>query len=215
METMIVKIDGVDFEVPKAAGQAILKMQARADELAETIKGKDTEIATVTARADKADEDRDAAIAARDAANDPTARNDAVKARVELVSQALTVLGDKDANDKAWNFDDDTDDDIRRLVIAKVSPAATEKIDAMEGDAQAAYIAARFDGAIESASSATPDKSKGNRGLDRVRVQGTFAGGERSDAIQTAREKSAEVNRQRGLRPLGQPLPTRASLVKD
>lgn len=215
METITIKIDGVDFEVPKAAGQAMLKQIARNDELTEQLAARSTEIAKEKARADTAEEARDAAIKERNDAVSPEAISVATNARVALVTQATKVLGDNDANDKAWKFDAMTDDAIREAVILKSSPSAAEKIDALEGDSRAAYIGARYDAAIEAVGT-EPAKPAGNLGLDRFRVQSALAGGERSDAIKTARERAAAVNANRGLRPLGgDPLPTRASQVKD
>ena len=213
METMIVKIDGVDFEVEKPTGQAILKLQARADELDDQIKKQSTEIATEKARADTAEEARDTAVKERTDAASPEAITAATNARVALITAATKVLGEKDAKGNAWKFDDLTDHDIRRAVVEKASPTATEKIDELEGDAQAAYVSARFDAAIESVK-AEPDAPKGNHGLDRFRVQASLAGADRADAVDKARTHAAEVNRNRGLRPLGTPLPSRASQVK-
>lgn len=213
METMIVKIDGVDFEVDKSTGQAILKLQARADELDDQIKKQSTEIATEKARADTAEEARDTAIKERTDAASPEAITTATNARVALITAATKVLGEKDAKGNAWKFDDLTDHDIRRAVVEKSSPTAVEKIDALEGDAQTAYVSARFDAATESVK-AEPDAPKGNHGLDRFRVQASLAGADRTDAVDKARTRAAEVNRNRGLRPLGTPLPTRASQVK-
>lgn len=213
METMIVKIDGVDFEVDKPTGQAILKLQARADELDDQIKKQSTEIATEKARADTAEEVRDTAIKERNDAASPEAITAATNARVNLITQATKVLGEKDAKGNAWKFDDLTDHEVRRAVVEKSSETAAEKIDALEGDAQTAYVSARFDAAIESAP-AEPVIPKGNLGLDRFRVQASAAGADRADAVDKARTHAAEVNRNRGLRPLGTPLPTRASQVK-
>ena len=213
METMIVKIDGVDFEVDKPAGQAILKLQARADELDDQIKEQSTEIATEKARADTAEEARDTAVKERDDAASPEAITTATNARVELITQATKVLGDKDAKGNAWKFDDLSDNEIRRAVVEKTSETAAEKIDALEGDVQVAYISARFDAAIDSVNT-EPETPKGNRGLDRFRAQGATAGAEHADAVDKARTHAAAVNRNRGLRPLGTPLPSRASQVK-
>lgn len=213
METMIVKIDGVDFEVPKAAGQAILKLQAHADELDDQIKKQSTEMATEKARADTAEEARDTAVKERDDAASPEAITTATNARVALITAATKVLGEKDAQGKVWKFDDLTDHEIRRAVVEKSSPTAVEKIDALEGDAQTAYVSARFDAAIDAVGT-EPETPKSNHGLDRFRVQASLAGADRADAVEKARNHASEVNRQRGLRPLGTPLPTRASQVK-
>lgn len=213
METMIVKIDGVDFEVDKSAGQAILKLQARADELDDQIKQQSTEIATEKARADTAEEAKDAAVKERNDAASPDAITKATNARVALITAATKVLGDKDAAGKAWKFDGLTDHEIRRAVVEKSSETAAEKIDALEGDLQAAYVSARFDSAIDSINT-EPEVPEGNLGLDRFRVQASLAGADRADTVDKARNHAAEVNRQRGLRPLGTPLPTRASQVK-
>lgn len=213
METMIVKIDGVDFEVDKPAGQAILKLQARADELDDQIKNQSTEIATEKARADTAEEARDKAIKERTDAASPEAITKATNARVALITAATKVLGEKDANGSAWKFDDLSDHEIRRAVVEKRSETAAEKIDAFEGDAQVAYVSARFDDAIDTVDT-EPETPKGNHGLDRFRLQAAAAGGDRVDAVDKSRNHAAEVNRNRGLRPLGTPLPTRASQVK-
>ena len=214
METMTITIDGVDFEVPKAAGQATLKLVARNDEHVDQLAKQSKEIAVEKARADKAEEDRDAAIKERSDAASPEAIDAAVKSRVELVTQAKSVLGEKDDKGKAWNFDGASDEEIREAVIIKVSPAAEEKIDALEGEARVAYVAARYDAAIESGDKADA-APKGNQGLRRFRIQSDIGGGDRTDAVETARQKGIEANRLRGIQPLGTPVPARASLIKD
>ncbi len=126
-------------------------------------------------------------------------------------------ISDKDAKGNAWNFDGLTDHDIRRAVVEKSSEAAAEKIDALPEAEREAYVLHRFDAAIEMAP-AKPEAPKGNRGLDRVRAQGAYradAGdGDGKSRLQQSRERADAVQRDRGLRPLGTPVPKLASQIK-
>jgi hypothetical protein len=191
-KTMKINVDGVDIEFSEQAGQAYQKAAARADELAEKVKKAEADWAKDTARADKAEEDRDAAIKARNDAADPKVVAEAVKARVGLVQDASKILGEKDADGKAWNFDGMTE-----AVVCKLSPKAAEKIDSLEGDARSSYLAARYDQAIESY-----EPPQGNAGLSRVRIQAAASGGDHTDA-DSARARMIKENQDRGRRPLG------------
>lgn len=134
---MKIKINGVDYEVADQVAQAF---NAHSDALT-------AKLAIEAKRADEAQAKIDAATARADAAdakvktlqeeNAPAKVQAKIKARVDLVTRAQTVLG------AATNLDEKTDDEIKRAVIVKVTPSA--KLD----DKSADYIAARFDHAME------------------------------------------------------------------
>ncbi len=205
MET--ITIDGIDVEVSKQGAQVIAKVIARADAADKKVTDLSKKVGEETARADKATEDLEASDKARTDAASPEAVQGLVTARVALQTDAMKILGDKDADGKAITLDGMSDHDIRVAVILAGSPKAEEKIDALEGDAQASYVAARYDAAIESHVDAAPDPGKKtpSASLAAVRAAANATrtdGDDRLDA-DAARQKMVEKNRERGRTPLG------------
>lgn len=208
---MKIKIDGVEFEIENGpAAQAVQKVIARVDELKDGLEKAIKGIATEKARADEAEEKRDEAIKTVEEAAKPDRVDELVKARVALVESARKVLGDKDKDGKTLTFDGMSDDEIRRAVLIKISPKAEAKIDALEGETQAAYLGARFDQAIETFEPSKDKNKKGNAGLATVRKLTTDADadadgdgdGNRVDADE-ARARMIKENQERGTRPIG------------
>lgn len=141
METVQIKIDGLDLDVPKTAAAILTK----------AISDRDSKIGELTARADKAEGERDAATKAHeetqtklDAATKPETVAAAVKARVALIDAARKVLGDE------TKLDDMSDRDIKIAVIQKSD--AEFKADGRSDD----YLEGLFVGAIRTA----PEQNK-------------------------------------------------------
>ena len=167
-----VRIDGVDFEVEEATAQAVTKLLARVDQADEALAQAKKDAAEQKARADKALEDLDAEKAARADAASPEKVREMVQARVGLETLAAKVIAD----DKV-KLDEMTDDELRTAVVLKVSPSAKDKLDG----ADPAYLAARFDAAVESwkqEQDAKPSAShavKGAAAVGSVRVDAAEA----------------------------------------
>lgn len=183
-----VRIDGVDYEMDETAAQAVSKVLARVDAADEALAAAKKESAEHAARADKALEDLEVEKKARADAGSPDTVRAAVKERVSLETTAAKILGD----DKL-KLDDMSDDEIRRAVVLKVSPAAQEKLDA--GDE--AYLGARFDAAVESwkvDQDKKPTRSQSVKGA-------AAAGSVRVDAAE-ARRRMIESNHAMGQDPI-------------
>lgn len=182
-----VKIDGVDYSIDEPASQAVLKLQAHADSLAEQLDAAKKQAAEQQARADKAAEDLEAEQKARadDASADKVQA--AVKARVALETLAAKVIADDTVK-----LDEMSDDDIRKAVVLKVSPKAEAKLDS----ADAAYLSARFDAAVDAWQAAQDAKPKAS---DSVRA--ATGGNVRQDAA-SARQRMIEANLKMGQAPI-------------
>ena len=135
-------IDGVDFEVSEPAAQALNKLTAQhatvlkaAQSAVETAK---TDATKAQAHADSAEAELKKANAALSAATDPKAIRELVTARVALESKASQVLG------KEFKADS-SDLDLKVAVIEKLDGEKLARKDA-------AYVDARFDGALAHAS---------------------------------------------------------------
>jgi len=202
VKTMKFKIDGIEYEIEDGpAAQAVVKIIAHNDELISKSAEGEKAVATEKARADKAEEDRDAANKARDDAASPDAISKAVSARVALVQDAVKILGDKDKDGKDIKFDEMSDLEIMSAVVLKTSPKAQERIDSLEGDAKEIYLRARYDQAIESFE---PEKP-GNKGLENLRrlTNDTNDDPENRTDAEGARLRMIKENKERGLRPIG------------
>ncbi len=205
VQTMKIKIDGVDYEIADGpAAQAVSKALDRNDELQGKLDASAKASATEKARADKAEEDRDEAVKARQDAASPEKVAEIVKARVALIEGARAVIGEKDADGKGIKFDELSDTELKRAVVVHCSPKAAEKIDALEGDEQATYLGARYDQAIESFDPGKKDAPKHHAGLASARLATLHADNddERNDS-EAARQRMIKDNHERGRRPLG------------
>lgn len=164
MTTKTIRIDGLDFEVPTQAAQA----------MEQALASRDAKLVTETARADAAEGERDAAKTELnetktklDAATDPKALSSAVTARVELETKARNVLG---AEEK---FDGKSDREIKIAALTKHDESF--RADDRSDD----YIDARFDVVVETAQERTDDRERvpstimHNRVPESVRLDGT------------------------------------------
>lgn len=154
-----VRLDGLDFELPDTAAQAVERVTARCDALTEK-------------------------VAALEAANTPEKINARVTERVALVSKAVAVLGD------TFKADSLSDDDVRLAVIKKVAPNAD-----LAGKG-AAYIAARYDLAVEEMAKAGTVRAEAEASHAAVRIDSIPAPGAKAAVA----EDSAEAAFQRHLK---------------
>lgn len=193
------RLDGVDFDVDQQLAQALDK---KFDKLDKDVAGIKEGISKEKARADTAEEKLKAAQ--EEKSDEKIAK--AVKVRVALQSKAAEILKTDDGKDPI-KLDDMTATSICKAVIEKVHPGSKEKLDG----ADAAYVAARYDMAIEAfdekvktdADNATRSANNGVGGDGSGNPAG--GGGEHHDS-ETARAKmiADTVNRGRTAVP-GQP----------
>ena len=202
MEDFEITLNGVPFKFKGDASarmaltKALADGDAKADELTAKVKSLSTESATkiaeLTARADMADEAKSKAEADRDAAVDPTAVRARIDARIALERGAMEVLG-KDFDSAK------TDEEIRCAVILKVQPNAV-----LDGR-DAAYVAARFDGALEIfADNKPPAAPPSVAGIRRAahNADGGAGQGGAVDIIAEAKARRDERNRTAWLQPM-------------
>lgn len=182
-----VRIDEVDYEMDETAAQAVSKLVARLDAGDETKDLLDKKLAEAIARADKADEDLEKEKKARaDASSEETIRA-AVKARVSLETTAAKVIADE-----KLKLDELTDEEIRKAVVVKMSPGAEDKLK----ECDAAYLAARYDAALEQWTAEQDNKPKPSHGVRAVAAQQP-----RCDAA-AARKRMLEDNFKMGRDPI-------------
>lgn len=145
-----ITIDGVGYEVSEQAHQAMSKFitdaESTAAKLVEEKEAAAKDLSEVKARADKAEEDLEAAKKEHADAVSPEAVQKRVAERVALQTTAAKILGEKDEKGEPIKLDGMTDDEIKRAVVLKVSPAAAEKLDG----ADSVYLTARYDQAVDS-----------------------------------------------------------------
>lgn len=200
MEEFKIVINDVTFTLKgdTAAQQAVTKALADGDAKTAELTSKialdaaeaDKAFQTEKARADAADEAKVKAEAARDAAIDPTAIRKRIDERVSLERTASEVLGE--------NFDAaKSDDEIRSAVILSVQPEAK-----LDGQPEA-YVAARFDSAVEIFEKNKTDTDDVGSGQARVRVAARDAGGLTADErMKKARDDADEKRRNAWRQPL-------------
>ena len=131
-----IKLDGVDYEIPEQAAQAVTKMHADHEEkMTATIAERDEarkQAETEKARADAAEAAKSEIQTKLDEAAGPDRIKQAVNSRVALERDAAKVLGEKKATElKLDTLDDDA---IKRVVVEHVLPkmrlddASTERL---------------------------------------------------------------------------------------
>lgn len=187
--TKQMRIDGLDYEVPATAAPHIEKY----------ISGLEAKIATQSARADKAEGERDSAQAELaetktklDAATDPEAIQTAVRERVALEASARKVLGPEAKIDGS-------DREIKVSVLVHQD----ESFDA-EGKSDA-YIDGRFDSIVEQAPERRDERSKvqdavlKTSGGAPVPVTPPVA---KIDSAEQAKRAGLKAARERGRQPL-------------
>lgn len=137
---MKIRIDGVDFDPStEAFAQAL---QKRDEKVAAETAALKAQVTAATEKADKAEARADAAAEALEKAQAeikelPAKLRADMAARAELDAKARSVLG------KEAKLDSLTPVDVRRLVLAKLSPDVK-----LDGKSEA-YVEARFDAALE------------------------------------------------------------------
>lgn len=176
MKMVKISLDGVDFELPEAAKQAVERELSRGAEEAKQLKD---QLSAESARADAAE----AALASEKAAfdefkeNAPKLIEESTKARLGLERVAQDILG---ADEELKSLDDA---EIKRAVIAKVSPAVAEKLD----DKDEVYLDASFDFAVET------HKTRPNPGLNKVKGQGEKPSESKNDSLSPAEAYAEEM----------------------
>jgi len=151
METQTLHVDGVDYDLPKSTSQAIeLALNNRSKELAD-IKA---ELDSTKGQFDAMKDELAKANQSRADAEDPKRIQEAVTARVELLSKASKVLGN--TNDlSALN-----DRQVKEAVILNASPDT--KFDSLSDD----YVNGRFDMVVESHKATTESLANARRAVD-------------------------------------------------
>jgi hypothetical protein len=145
MDMTNIRIDGVEYEVPKAAAPHITR----------ALETRDSKITELTGAKDKAEGRADAAEKSLkdtkeklDKAEDPKRLDAAVTARTSLLAKAAKVLG------KDFKFDGLTPRQVHEAVIKKLD----EKLDLKERSDD--YVSARFDAAVEQATDDSKRKAR-------------------------------------------------------
>lgn len=183
-----VRIDGVDFEMSEQAAQAVGKIATRMDQIDEKVKTLEATASKEKARADKAEEDLASETKARKEDSSDEKVQGLVNARVALITTATGIL-----KDDKLKLDEMSDADIRTAVVVKVSPGAKEKLDA--GDD--AYLAARYDAAVESFKADEKDKPE-----PRYKMRTVTSTGEQRYDVADARQRMLETNFKMGREPI-------------
>jgi len=196
---MKIKLDGIPLDLDESAAEIVNKAIERRDSEIKNLKTdaetKAEEFSKEKARADKATEDLEDLQKRHDAATDPENVKKAISDRLTLEREAAKVLGEKKEDGEEWKLDDMADDEIKKAVILKISPKAAEKLDG----AEAAYIAARYDQAVEGFD---PEKVTKNDSLDRTLIAANQSQ-PKTDA-DDARSKMIKRNFELGRKPIGE-----------
>lgn len=180
----VIRIDSVDYEAPDQTAQAVRakldSLQKRLDEAEQEKEKLDEELEKLKAERDQLEEELEKKKAEDEEEEKKRADSirQAVRARIALETQARPILGDD------FKFDEASDLDVKKAVIAKLSPEAK-----LDGKSEV-YIEARYDAAIELAKDA-PNESlaKLRARLDSATPSGGSTAQERRDAmIQKSRE---------------------------
>ncbi len=187
METITIRIDGIDIEVPKAFAGAIETAVSRRDAeikaLTEQVTEKTAKTDEIQAKLDTAEEKITAETARADAAEKPETLQAAIAARLDVERSAILVIGEEKA--KELKLDSLILGDLKKAVIMHASPdtdLAEKSVD---------YIDARFDAIVESG----PAKPKASTGLGDLRTRADEAGGEKRTDAKTAQAAMAERSR--------------------
>lgn len=130
MEKTTIKLDGIDFDVNPQVAQAMDKVLSNKQSELASIK---EELETTKGQLDATKADLAKAETARMDAEDPAKLNDAIKARVELLTKAKKILGE------GAEIDELNERQVKEAVIAKVNPEM--KLDSVED----AYVNGSFD----------------------------------------------------------------------
>ncbi len=176
-----IRIDGVDYEVSESAFQAITKSQGAFADLQKASEETRTALEGANARADKAEEDLAAEKKAREDAEDPATIRKAIDDRLGIERDATPILGDE------VKLDGMTDDEIRSAVVVKTAKDAETVKTRLDG-CDPAYLAARYDAAIE----AFEPQKRGKGALAAVKKGADAAA--HTDSADDARARMIEAN---------------------
>ncbi len=147
MSLIKIKHDGIDVEITEAGAQVVQALLKRNNETTAKLDAITGDTAKEKARADKAEEDLTAEKKKREDAEDPKAIETKVRARVELENKADEILAAEIKADE-FKIDGSSDDEIRSAIVVKLA-TDPEKAKARVDEGDAAYLAARYDAAIE------------------------------------------------------------------
>lgn len=206
MEEFEITINGVTFKMKgdSAARQAVTKKLHDDEAMITSLKARVTEVEDKAkadaeasqAKLDEAKEKGDGLQAKLDDATDPDKLRKRIDERLDLERDCKAVLGDK--------FDAKMDDDdLRRAVIAELSPNAN-----LDGKSDA-YVQARYDAAVEGfdADKTQVEDSRDAAGRLRAAAHNTRrvdnGVGEHSDAVAEAKAKADKKRRDMASQPLG------------
>lgn len=188
---MKIKIDGIDVEVPEQSAQIIEKRLARADEAEKALTEAKADASKERARADSAEEKAKEAAEKLDAAQSDDRVREQVKQRLDLERSAAAVLGSE------AKIDEMNDLDIMRAVVVKCS--RSDDIAERIKDADAVYLRARFDQAVESFEKAPVDKPRSPVAFVRGSAHSDGGGSTADDA----RKRMIQDSYDAGRKPLG------------
>lgn len=168
-KTVVVRLDGIDYEASPEVERELSKRLARIDSLTADLKAKASDSDKLQAKLDEAD----AKIKSLEAERTDEAIDKKVAERVELFSKAKRVTSDK------------LDGLSRREVMAKVILAKypETKLDGKSDD----YVEARFDGIIDS----LPAERNDNAIKDQIAQTAEKHDGKKSDEEVEEKKKDA------------------------
>lgn len=174
------KIDGVDYQAEAKVLEALHSATARADEAAQ-------QLSTLQAKHDSAAERADAAEAKVQQLEAELANS--IKAdQVEALVAARIALNATAAKAGVEVKADSTEDSLKREIIAKVFPKAN-----LDGK-DAAYIAARFDAAVEQLEAQSEEQAASGQGAAASESPASTDGEQKADAA-AARQRMIESTR--------------------
>lgn len=169
MKMITMKFDGIDFEIPESAAQAVSKALKNSEDKAAAVQG---ELAKAQAKADTLE--NEVSTLKADIAAAPAKYKAEARARADLESKAREILGAE------AKFDGKDDRTVKCEVIAKLAPSA--KFDGKSDD----YVQARFDMELDNAS---------KNALSGARKDGVDAEVAPKNDEKAARERMIKENR--------------------
>ena len=155
MDTITIRIDGVDYEIPKAAAPHIQKALADREERIKALEGERDKL---EGRADALDKDLQKAKDDLEQATDPAQIQKRVDARTELERAARTVLGSE------AKLDGKTDREIKEAVIVEAAGGELKLDDKSDG-----YVEGRFEAAIAVAADGDKSRARSSENKQRAR----------------------------------------------
>ena len=176
------KIDGIDIEFTEQGLQAVNNLITANNDMAEKSDAVVEESDKQKARADKAEEELAALKKDTDEKLSDEAIAKRVKDRVKLITDAYTVLGEKDGAGKEIKLDELSAIDIQKAVILKVHPEV--KLDEKSEE----HVGARYEAALDTAKQTPKTPTPRAHPAGHLRNPRTDGG----NALDEARQKFAE-----------------------